>query len=118
MKKTRHIQLVLLTAALASCHRNADQQWTSGNKVYIRSDTTAPYARVYHPSGIGLWYYAFRPYGTYYNGHYRRIGYFSDAISEHSNLGTNEAKSGIVRGGFGESAHGEGGHGEGAHAAS
>ena len=118
MKKTRHIQLVLLTAALGSCHRNADQQWTSGNKVYIRSDTSAPYARVYHPSGIGLWYYAFRPYGTYYNGHYRRIGYFSDAISEHSNLGTNEAKSGIVRGGFGESAHGEGGHGEGAHASS
>jgi hypothetical protein len=115
MKKTRHIQLVLLTAALASCHRNADQQWTSGNKVYIRSDTSAPYSRVYHPSGLGLWYYAFRPYGTYYGGRYHRIGYFSDAISEHSNLGSNEAKSGIVRGGFGESAHGGG---EGAHASS
>ena len=110
MKKTRHIQLVLLTAVLASCHRNADQQWTSGNKVYIRSDTSAPYARAYHPTGPGLWYFAFRPYGNYYNGHYRRVGYFSDAISEHSNLGTNEAKSGIVRGGFGESAHGEGAH--------
>ena len=110
MKKSRHIQLVLLTAALASCHRNADQQWTSGNKVYIRSDSTAPYARVYHPTSPGLWYFAFRPYGSWYNGHYRRLGYFSDAISEHSNLGTNTAKSGIVRGGFGESARGEGGH--------
>jgi hypothetical protein len=118
MKKTLHIQLVLLTAALASCHRNAGQQWTSGNQsyipnvnnVYIRSDTSAPYARVHHPIGPGLWYFAFRPYGNYYNGHYRRVGYFSDAISEHSNLGTNEAKSGIVRGGFGESAHGEGAH--------
>ena len=118
MKKTRHIQLVLLTAALASCHRNADQQWTSGNKVYVRSDSTAPYARVYHPASPGLWYFAFRPYGTWYNGHYRRVGYFSDAISEHSNLGTNMAKSGIVRGGFGESAHGGGGEGEGGHASS
>jgi hypothetical protein len=116
MKKTRHIQLVLLTAALASCHRNADQQWTSGDKVYIRSDSTAPYSRVYHPSAPGLWYFAFRPYGTWYNGRYRRIGYFSDAISEHSNLGTNTSKSGIVRGGFGESAHG--GEGEGGHASS
>ena len=115
MKKTRHIQLVLLTAALASCHRNANQQWTSGDRVYIRSDSTAPYSHVYHPSGPGLWYFAFRPYGTWYNGHYRRMGYFSDAISEHSNLGTNTTKSGIVRGGFGESAHGGG---EGGHASS
>jgi hypothetical protein len=118
MKKSRHIQLVLLTAALASCHRNADQQWTSGNKVYIRSDSTAPYSRVFHPSNPGLWYFAFRPYGTWYGGHYRRIGYFSDAISEHSNLGTNTAKSGIVRGGFGESARGGGADGEGGHASS
>jgi hypothetical protein len=127
MKKTRHIQLVLLTAALASCHRNADQQWTSGNQghnhngnnVFIRSDSTAPYTRVYHPNGAGGWYFAFRPYGNYYNGRYRRIGYFSDAISEHSNLGTNGAKSGIVRGGFGESAHGGGEEGGGgAHASS
>jgi hypothetical protein len=120
MKKTRHIQLVLLTAALASCHRNADQQWTSGNKVYIRSDTSAPYSRVYHPSGIGLWYYAFRPYGAFYNGRYHRVGYYSGAIGISSNQGSNAAKSSIIRGGFGESAHGEGegGHGEGAHASS
>jgi hypothetical protein len=102
VKKTRHIQLVLITAALAACHRITDQQWTSGNKVYIRSDTSAPYTRAYHPAGLGLWYYAFRPYGRYYNGYYRRLGYFSDAISEHSNIGLNGAKSGIVRGGFGE----------------
>ena len=41
MKKSRHIELVLITAALASCHKPA-HQWTNGNAVYIRSDSSAP----------------------------------------------------------------------------
>ena len=100
MKKSRHIELVLITAALASCHKPA-HQWTNGNAVYIRSDSTAPYSRVYTHNAPGIWYYAFRPYGYYSFGGYRRVGYYSDAISEYSNIGHDATKSGIVRGGFG-----------------
>jgi len=101
MKRTKHIELILITAALASCHRPA-KEWQSGNKVYVRSDSTAPYTRTHHYGGNGLlWYYAFRPYGSYYNGVYRRAGYYSGAISERGNIGGNIGKSGIVRGGFG-----------------
>jgi hypothetical protein len=105
MKKSRHIHLVLITAALASCHKPANH-WTNGNAVYLRSDSTAPYTRVSHQGVPGLWYYAFRPYGYYSFGAYRRVGYYSNAISESSNIGNNSAKSGIVRGGFGGSAEG------------
>ncbi len=100
MKKTKHIQLILITAALASCHRPSNE-WQSGNKVYGRSDSTAPYTRAHHFGGALLWFYAFRPYGSYYNGAYRRAGYYSGAISERGNIGLNGTKSGIVRGGFG-----------------
>jgi hypothetical protein len=100
MKKSRHIHLVLITAALASCHKPA-RQWTNGNAVYIRTDTTAPYTRVHNHGVPGLWFYAFRPYGYYSYGGYRRLGYYSDALSEHSNIGSNSMKSDIVRGGFG-----------------
>lgn len=102
MKKSKYIQLVLITAVLASCKRS-EKEWESGNKVYMRSDTTAPYSRAYH-SGIGtalLWYYAFRPYGNYNNGNYRRAGYYSRGLSERSNIGSNTFKGGLTRGGFG-----------------
>jgi hypothetical protein len=103
MKKTRHIQLVLITAALASCHR-PQKEWQNGNNTYIRSDSTAPYTHIYHSHpGLGLWYYAFRPYGNYYNGVYRRAGYYSNALSEVGNIGSNSFKSSVIRGGFGES---------------
>jgi hypothetical protein len=105
VKKTPHIALVLITAALASCHRPGNPDWVNANghhqRAYIRSDSTAPYARMTHPVGIGAWYYAFRPYGSYDYFGYRRAGYYSSAISENSNIGANSAKSGIVRGGFG-----------------
>ena len=104
MKKSRHIELVLITAALASCHKPA-YHWTNGNAVYIRSDSSAPYSRVYPHNSPGVWYYAFRPYGYYSFGGYHRVGYYSDAISESGNIGHDAAKGGIVRGGFG----GEGG---------
>jgi hypothetical protein len=105
MKKSGQINLILITAALASCHQS-DKQWQNGNRTYIRSDSTAPYSRVYYPhTGAALlWYFAFRPYGNYYNGVYRRAGYYSDAISERANIGSNSFKGGVVRGGFGEGA--------------
>jgi hypothetical protein len=101
MKKSQTIRLVLITAALASCHRPGNNWTNSNDHVYIRSDSTAPYTRIRHPTGPSLWYYAFRPYGSYYNGIYRRVGYYSSAISEESNIGANFVKTGIVRGGFG-----------------
>ena len=102
MKKSKYVELVLITAVLASCNRT-DKDWESGNKVYMRSDTTAPYTRAHHP-GIGtalLWYYAFRPIGIYNNGNYQRAGYFSRGISERSNIGSNSFKGSVARGGFG-----------------
>ena len=103
MKKSKYINLILITAALASCNK-PDKEWESGNKVYMRSDTTAPYSRTRHHGGIGtalLWYYAFRPYGNYNNGRYQRAGYYSGGLHERSNIGSNGFKSAISRGGFG-----------------
>ena len=81
MKKSKCIELVLITAALASCNQpKAKNDWDDNNKVHLRSDTTAPYTRVHHGGlGIGtalLWYYAFRPYGNYNNGASLRRGIF------------------------------------------
>lgn len=104
MKKSRYIELVLITAALAGCNQ-PQKNWDQNNKVHLRSDTTAPYTRVYHHGGvIGsalLWYYAFRPYGNYNNGNYQRAGYYSGGISSYSNIGSNGFKGSVVRGGFG-----------------
>ena len=68
MKKSKAIQLVLITAALASCNKaQKESEWSSGPKTHIRSDSTAYYTRAHHGSGASmlLWYYAFRPYGNY-----------------------------------------------------
>jgi hypothetical protein len=103
MKKSKYVKLVLITATLASCNK-PNKEWESGNKVYLRSDTSAPYSRAHRSSGVGtalLWYYAFRPYGNYSNGRYQRAGYFSGGISERSNIGSNGFKGAISRGGFG-----------------
>ena len=105
MKKSKYIELVLITAALASCHQsgNKDKDWESGNHTYIRSDSSAPYSPVRHSYGGGalMWYYAFRPYGNYNYGYYQRAGYYSDAIHERANIGSNSFKGSVVRGGFG-----------------
>ena len=42
MKKSKYIELVLITAALASCHQSGNKDWQSGNLTYIRSDSSAP----------------------------------------------------------------------------
>ncbi len=103
MKKSKCIELVLITATLAACNQ-PKKDWDDNNKVHIRSDSTAPYTRVHHHGGIGtalLWYYAFRPYGNYYNGSYQRAGYYSGAIAPMSNIGSNGFKGAVARGGFG-----------------
>jgi hypothetical protein len=100
MKRTKHIELILITAVLASCHRPS-KEWQSGNRTYVRGDSTAPYTRAYHHGSALLWFYAFRPYGSFYNGVYRRAGYYSGAISQSGNIGGNSTKNGIIRGGFG-----------------
>ena len=50
MKKTKYIELVLITAALSSCHQPGNKDWESANThTYIRSDSSAPYSPVrYH----------------------------------------------------------------------
>lgn len=105
MKKSKCVELVLITAVLASCNQAKPKpDWDNNNKVHVRSDSTAPYTRVHHGGGIGnalLWYYAFRPYGNYNNGVYNRAGYYSSAISPMSNIGSNGFKGAVTRGGFG-----------------
>ncbi len=105
MKKSKYIELVLITAALASCNKPNKDWEGSGGKTYVRSDSTAPYSRTRHLGNGLLWYYAFRPYGNYYNGSYQRAGYYSNAIHESSNVGSNGFKSSVVRGGFGSGAY-------------
>jgi hypothetical protein len=105
MKKSKCIQLVLITAVLAGCNK-PEKDWDDNNKVHLRSDTTAPYTRVHHNGGLGigtalLWYYAFRPYGNFRNGNYQRAGFFSGAINARSNIGSNGLKGAVARGGFG-----------------
>ena len=109
MKKTKTIQLILITATLASCATEKKQpEWGSGNKTYVRGDSTAPYTRTHHGNGMGLvtaalWFYAFRPMGAFNNGAYSRAGYYSNAIPTASNVGSNPIKGNIARGGFGRS---------------
>lgn len=104
MKKSKTITLVLITSALASCHKEKPENDWSGPKVYMRSDSTAAYTRTHHNYVLGsalLWYYAFRPYRGYNGGQYGRAGYYSSGIHQSSNIGRNATKSSIVRGGFG-----------------
>jgi len=99
MKKSKIIQLVLVASIISSCD-NRDS--VPEKKVYMRSDTTATYS---HAHGMGLYggYYAFRPYGIYSYNRFTRAGYYSSAIHEGANIGTNGFKGTVVRGGFGSS---------------
>ncbi len=109
MKKSKAIQLILITATLASCgQQKKEPEWGSGNNTYVRGDSTAPYARTHHGTGLigtALWFYAFRPYGNYNNGNYTRAGYYSGAIPGRANVGTNGFKGSVSRGGFGRSGY-------------
>lgn len=107
MKKSKLVSLVLITAALASCHHKKPHRDWSQNNVYMRGDESADYSQSYgyNSPNPWLWYYAFRPYG-YYNGTtYVHSGYYSNGISQSSNIGTSGFKSSVVRGGFGGGSH-------------
>ena len=112
MKKSKVVNLVLITAALATADKldaqnGAGSDWDKQpeKKVYMRSDSTAQYSRTHHHyGGVGsalLWYYAFRPYGSHSSYGYNRTGYYSRGIASRSNIGTSPVKSTISRGGFG-----------------
>jgi hypothetical protein len=109
IKKSKTVQLVLITAALAACNQLDAQTGASGDwgddknekKVYMRSDTTAKYTRTHHGSSGLLWYYAFRPYGSTGSYGYSRTGYYSRGVHSSSNIGSNPVKATISRGGFG-----------------
>jgi hypothetical protein len=102
LKKSKHIQLVLITALLASCNTKKEEDWSDGQKkVYLRSDSTARYS---HMSSPLLWYFAFRSFGSMNGGQYRHSGYQSNAIQPMSNYGANDSKRAALRGGFGRSA--------------
>lgn len=108
MKKSAIIKLVLVSSVLASCSQKKEEnEWSSGEntkkKVYMRSDTSARYSRSHF--GLGMMsYFIFRPYGSYMSGgSYRRMGFYSDAISHSSNVGRSSSKSSFTRGGFGSS---------------
>ncbi|MCP9751853.1 hypothetical protein [Ferruginibacter sp. HRS2-29] len=116
MKKSSTVKLILITAALASCNqKKKEPEWGEGSKTYVRGDSTAPYTRTHYGHGgnglltAALWYYAFRPYGNYSNGNYTRAGYYSSAISQRSNIGSNGFKGSVTRGGFGRSGYSVGG---------
>jgi hypothetical protein len=106
MKKSTFIKLVLVSSVAASCSQpKENNDWSSETgkkKVYMRSDTSAHYARSRSHLG-GLLFFAFRPYGSILGSSgYRRMGYYSNAISHSANVGGNSSKSGLVsRGGFG-----------------
>ena len=99
MKKSKAIQLVLVASIISSCNNHKP---VPEKRVYMRSDSTANYS---HAHGLGFLggYYAFRPYGIFRNNGYSRAGYFSSALHEQANIGTNGFKGTVVRGGFGSS---------------
>jgi len=104
MKKTKHIELILITA-LCSSFQARGQDWQGGTgHTYIRSDSTAPYTRAHGYGSNRPSFYAFRPYGNFYHGRYVRAGYYSEGIHESSNIGHNSFKSSVTRGGFGKGA--------------
>lgn len=99
MRKSEFIKLVLVAAVITSCN---NQKGKEDKRVFMRSDTTANYSHV--RGGFHGGYLAFIPYGLYMNNRYARAGYYSSAIHQSSNIGSNAFKGNVVRGGFGSSA--------------
>lgn len=89
MKKSKIVNLVLVSSVLVSCSKQVEKEKTQ--KVYMRSDSTAHYTQI-HNSHPGIWYYAFRPYGYYHGSSYYH-GHYSNSLHESSNLGNNHSKT-------------------------
>src|SRR5579871_955111 len=125
MKKTHRIQLVLITAALASCDRPLYQQgpdYPSGASGYPRaaqstesaqasatyprmgdepdSSNSCPLDQSLLPPDFYLWYAGLRPFDFYYGSGFSMNGYYF----------YKSAPATIVRAGFGRSARVSIGH--------
>ena len=114
-RTTTSLQLVLITAVLASCSRPEPEKSVGGEpqqRVFMRADSTAPYTEVTqqygqhqraggHSMGSALlWYMAFRHMGG-------GLGYANNNLHPSSVAGTNAAKANAykaTRGGFGRTA--------------
>lgn len=114
-RTTTSLQLVLITAVLASCSRPEPKRDIAGGpqqQVFMRADSTAPYTEVTQQydrhqraggHGMGsalLWYMAFRHMGG-------GLGYANNNLHPSSVSGTNTAKANAykaTRGGFGNTA--------------
>jgi hypothetical protein len=112
MKKSRAIQLVLITSLLASCNRQLSEDMESRYSKEVPSsdtvsaDTTAYY---YNPS-LQLWYYGLGPSQLWYNGAYHNANpYFNRAYQTVNKpyhptvIGEASVHSSVLRGGFGGS---------------
>jgi hypothetical protein len=105
MKKTNYIQLVLITAALASCNRYFNQsdppEYQEAYPQAEAPDSTnsCPLAPDDLPPDYYTWYYGFQPYGVYFDDPFYLEGYYY--YRDHV----------IIRHGFGTIARtGHGGH--------
>lgn len=100
MKKSKIIELFIVASVISvtSCQNKKSIE----RKVFMRTDSTANYSRATGLHGGG--FYVFRPFGMFnqYTG-YNRAGYYSSALNESSNVGSNAYKRSVVRGGFGRS---------------
>lgn len=110
MKKSKFVNLLFLASIVACTTKEKEEK-----NIYIRGDKSAPFDKVEKREENNssnntltplLWYYAFRPYGSYSpSSGYTRQGFYSNSLSNVSNFGSNSTKSNAVsRGGFGSTA--------------
>ncbi len=97
MKKSKIINLLIVSSILTSCTQVPDYVDTADqSKVYMRSDSTAPYTRshLYRSSGgsgFMMHYFAFRAIRDINNS--RNYNRYSSGISRNSNVGRNSSKT-------------------------
>lgn len=94
MKKSKCIQLVLITGLLAACSSPRSEQPLGNQRLHMRTDTSGRYTRAHG----GMGYYAFLPFGIYAASGYQRSGYYNNSLHSSSS-----AKGPVSRGGFGRS---------------
>jgi len=109
MKKTRVIQLILITAALASCNRPLYQQDSRQDFLTGElpdSTNACPMTPDNLPPDYYAWYYSFRPYGSFFGDPYWINGYYSFFVyGSRRRGGANGGFFGhVVRAGFGKAA--------------
>lgn len=103
MKRSKAITLVLVSGLLGCKSGPAEH-----NRLYLRTDSTGGYT---HASSGFHGYYAFRAYGTYYDGGYYGNGYGGRSSTfggrsgyirqGYSNGGVHASQGSVSRGGFG-----------------